>query len=114
MPTATTTRTFRDLKRLALAAHVGGERWAAFWPSVAADVRRMAPYDRRAYRRLVERLLNLVVSGSMDGLEPPGSEPWEADNAEGKRVDLLDGPPPVCEHACRSEDPPECPGSFGR
>jgi len=83
MSTTSDTRpaTFADLLCLALDAHRRGEPWASFWPSVVGTVDLMADGDPERRQRLKDRLLSLLVSGSMDGLEPPGSEPWEADAA---------------------------------
>ena len=76
----------RELERAALAAHARGDRWEAFWKQHAEEVRQAEPYRHAAYRKLVNRLLSLVVSG--DGGPKPfgpttlwGSEPWEHDDA---------------------------------
>ena len=71
----------RTLDRLALDAHRRGDTWATFWASHAEQVRAVDPYNREAYRGLVNRLLCIVVSGTTSGMEPAG-EPW-----------LLDGEP---------------------
>jgi hypothetical protein len=76
--------TFRELEQLAIDAHARGDRWSTFWPSVADDVRRMASYDRRAYHRLVDRLLSTLVSGEDSGIEPPGNGDWELGEDEGE------------------------------
>jgi hypothetical protein len=72
--------TRRDLEHLALAAHARDERWATFWPTVAADVAAIEPYDRDAYRRLVNRLSHLLTCGDVDGLVPVGD--WFTDDVQ--------------------------------
>ena len=69
------------LERLATAAHRRGDTWAAFYPTVAADVAALEPWDRQAYRRLVRRLSRLLTCGDLDG-QPianswPRPEEWE-------------------------------------
>jgi hypothetical protein len=76
-----TTNAYRQLERAALRAHRRGERWASFWPTVAAHVQRAVPYDVGAYHRLVRRLLALLVSGDDSGMMAVGdAEPWDADD----------------------------------
>lgn len=57
----------RTLERAAIAAHARGDRWEAFWRAHAEQVRQAEPYRHAAYRKLVNRLLSLVVSG--DGVQ---------------------------------------------
>jgi hypothetical protein len=68
----------KNLERLALAAHSRDERWQDFWLTVAADVASIEPYDRDAYRRLVNRLSHLLTCGDTDGLVPVGD--WFVDD----------------------------------
>jgi hypothetical protein len=76
----TTTITFRQLENLAIAAHARGESWSTFWETVNKTVARMAEGDPIKFRRLVDRLLSVLVSGDTSGLEPPTTEPWELDD----------------------------------
>lgn len=75
-PAVISNRTLADLFRLARAAHLRGDRWRDFWPTVAADVAHMADGDPVKRRRLVDRLLCLLVSGEDSGLEPPDCDLW--------------------------------------
>ncbi len=74
-------RRFSDLEAAALIAHAAGQPWREFWLTVAGDVAKLKPHHRGRYRRLVERLLHLAVTGDGSGQEPPGSAPWEQDDA---------------------------------
>ena len=76
------TKAIRTLERRALDAPRAGLGWAQFWASNGHAIRDVEPYHRGRYRRLVNRLLALVVSGDCDGMEPAGDtlEPWEADD----------------------------------
>ena len=74
------------LETAAIAAHRRGDRWADFWPTIAADVAAIEPYDRAAYHRLVGRLSHLLVCGDSDGMLPAGAtEPWLDDSAEANK-----------------------------
>ena len=69
------------LEQAAIDAHDRGDTWAEWWEQHRHAVGRIEPYDNRAYRRLVNRLLMLVVSGDTDGQHPAGDpEPWQADD----------------------------------
>jgi hypothetical protein len=75
----------RTLEKAAVAAHARGDRWEAFWKQHAEEVRQAEPYRHAAYRKLVNRLLSLVVSGD-SGPKPFGpamlwadTEPWDDD-----------------------------------
>ncbi|MGD0654659.1 MAG: hypothetical protein ABSA16_09965 [Thermoguttaceae bacterium] len=71
----------KELERLAIGAHRDGELWAAFWQVHAAEIRKAEPYSRQRFKQLVNRLLSLVVSGDLDGQEPPDiTEPWLVDD----------------------------------
>jgi hypothetical protein len=78
MTTTTPPRTFATLERLALAAHVAGDAWREFWPTVASDVARLAGTDRKRLQTIYGALLAIVVSGDQAGMEAPGSCPWDA------------------------------------
>jgi hypothetical protein len=78
--------TTQELERAAVDAHRRGLPWSQFWPTVAADVIRVEPYDRNRYHKLVGRLVALVAAGDVDGAEPaddgwPRPMPWELDDA---------------------------------
>jgi hypothetical protein len=76
----------KELERLAIDAHHRGETWAAFWNQHGNEVKAAEPYNRQRLRRLVNRLLSLVVSGDLDGQEPPSIlEPWELDDSEANK-----------------------------
>jgi len=64
----------RMLELLALDCHRVGSTWAEFWQEHGERVRQTEPYDRGRYRRLVNRLLSLVVSGDTDGQQPVGDD----------------------------------------
>jgi hypothetical protein len=68
------------LENLAISAHRRGDRWVEFWPTVAADVAALEPWDRDAYRKLVSRLSYLLVAGNCDGSEPVGD--WFVDDVQ--------------------------------
>jgi hypothetical protein len=79
----------KALERAARAAHRDGIGWNDFWVTVAEQVRTVAPYDRDAYRRLVERLLHLLTTGEASGQEPAGDVmPWTVDDEAGKPADV--------------------------
>jgi hypothetical protein len=66
-------------------AYVTGTRWEAYWATHHEAIRQAEPYNRRKYRRLVNKLLAILVSGHAE--QTPidtgmlwGSEPWEADD----------------------------------
>jgi hypothetical protein len=77
--TAAQTRppTLAELEVRALEAHRRGVAWGTFWPTVAADARKLAERSPKAYRPIYGHLLALWASGDADGMEPPGSAPWE-------------------------------------
>ena len=60
----------RQLEHAALAAHAAGTAWGDYWQEHQDAIREVQPHDRLAYRRLVRRLLALLVSGDVDGMEP--------------------------------------------
>jgi hypothetical protein len=77
----------RMLELLALDCHHVGSTWDSFWLEHGERVRKVEPYDRARYRRLVRRLMALVVSGDTDGHEPISAGllwgtamPWETDD----------------------------------
>ena len=73
----------KHLERAALVAHARGEQWATYWTAHADAIRAVEPYDRGRYRRLVNRLLSLVVSGDTAGQTAVGDDdavPWELDD----------------------------------
>lgn len=73
----------KQLERRAVEAHRRGESWAIFWGRHGDDVRAVEPYNRGRFRRLVDRLLALVVSGDTDGQQPIGDDDamaWERDD----------------------------------
>jgi hypothetical protein len=80
----------KHLERAALDAHRRGESWAAFWRQHEAAVRRAEPWSQEQYRRLVNRLLHLLVSGDESGMEPVGDdlEPWVRDDEASKPADV--------------------------
>jgi hypothetical protein len=59
--------------QLAREAHRDGVAWSAFWPTVAADCRRLQASCPESYRTLYGRLLAMVVSGDEEGGEPIGT-----------------------------------------
>lgn len=74
------------LEHAAIDAHARGERWEAFWKAHCEQVRQAEPYRHAAYRKLVNRLLSLLVSGD-SGPKPFGpamlwadTEPWADDD----------------------------------
>ncbi len=71
----------KHLERAALAAHARAEQWATFWAAHADAIRAVEPYDYGRYRRLVNRLLSLVVSGDTAGQTAVDDDtmPWELD-----------------------------------
>lgn len=66
----------------AVDAHRLNWTWDRFWQAHGDATRGAEPWNRQRYRRLVNRLLSLVVSGDTGGMEPAGNglEPWEADD----------------------------------
>ena len=76
----------RTLERAALACHRVGSTWDSFWREHGERVKQAEPYDRGRYRRLVNRLLSLVVSGDTAGQTAVGDNdamPWEAADQPG-------------------------------
>ncbi len=71
----------KRLEKLALQAHRHGDDWGTFWPTVAADVNRLHPWNNGDYNKMVNRLLMLLVAGDLDGERPAGDTLWEADDA---------------------------------
>ncbi|MGW8256003.1 MAG: hypothetical protein ACWGMZ_00805 [Thermoguttaceae bacterium] len=75
-----------ELEHKAVEAHRQNMGWLEFWPTVAEDAKRIEPYSREKYRRLVQRLLHLLTTGEPGGEEPPRiAEPWERDDAEASK-----------------------------
>ena len=73
--------TRKQLETAAIQAHRRGDDWKTFWPTVAADVSAMEPWDRDAFHKLVRRLSYLLTCGDCDGVVPVGDgDPWEADD----------------------------------
>ena len=75
----------RQLETAAVSAHAAGLSWSQFWQANGAAVCRAEPWDRLAYRRLVNRLMALLVAGNVDGQEPVDDGldmPWEQDDAQ--------------------------------
>ena len=73
----------------ALAAHHAGTGWTDFWQQYGIQAREAEPYNRRAFHRLVRRLLALVASGDTDGQHPVAvgllwgsSEEWDDDDGK--------------------------------
>jgi len=65
------------------ARNATGTTWCDYWAAHADAVRAAEPYDRGRYRRLVNRLLSLVVSGDTAGQTALGDDdamPWELDD----------------------------------
>ena len=92
IPTQSTQRpiTLAALEARALEAHRDGTNWCQFWPTVAADARKLAERSPNAARPIYGNLLAIVVSGDTDGMEPPGSCEWEQD---GLVADIKSGGP---------------------
>ena len=79
----------RMLELLALDCHRVGSTWAAFWQEHGERVGKAEPYDRARYRRLVNRLLSLVVSGDTAGQQAIGDNnamPWGIDKPSPARM----------------------------
>ncbi len=75
----------RKLEQLALDAHRAGLKWADFWATAVAElVNQACPYDRAAYRRLVQQLSHMVLCGTTSGMLAPGDDdrltPWDEDD----------------------------------
>jgi hypothetical protein len=66
------------LERDALLAHDSGTTWGDYWTAHADAIRATEPQDRSRYRRLVDRLLSLVVSGDTANMDPLDT-PWECE-----------------------------------
>ena len=60
------------LHTAALDAHDRGEHFADFFPTVADQLQKLAPFSREHYRRLHGELLCLVVCGNTDGMFAAG------------------------------------------
>ena len=87
--TTPTTRTWADLQRSAIQAHQASTRWLIFWMDVAPDVAVLHPHNRDQFRKAYQRLMHLWATGDAAGQEPPGSAPWEQDDAAPvERVDF--------------------------
>ena len=73
------------LERLALDAHRDGWTWHQFWREHGEAMKKAEPVNRRAYHRLADHLLALVVSGHVIGHTPVGDDdvmPWERDDRD--------------------------------
>ena len=72
----------KDLEAAARRAHAQGEPWAAFWSQHGNEARALEPWNRARYGRLYRRLMQIVLCGDLDGMEPAGDAPapWEADD----------------------------------
>jgi hypothetical protein len=71
------------LELLAIDCHRMGSTWDLFWREHGERVRQAEPYDRGRYRRLVNRLLSLVVSGDTAGQQAISDDDamsWELDD----------------------------------
>lgn len=66
---STATRNWPQVVRLAINAHRSGVVWDSFWPTVAADCRRLQAACPTSHRSLYGRLLSIVVAGDEDGVE---------------------------------------------
>ena len=66
------TKAERMLELLAIDCHRVGSTWDSFWREHGERIRQAEPYDRGRYRRLVNRLLSLVVSGDTAGQQSIG------------------------------------------
>ncbi len=71
----------KHLERPALQAHRRGDTWATFWQQYGQDAIALEPHHRQRFKRLTDRLLSLVTSGNLDGMEPAG-EPWLGDDVQ--------------------------------
>ena len=81
--------TIKQLERSAIRAHARGVGWNDFWQEHGAKVCRAEPHDRQRFGRLVRRLLALLTSGNLDGMEPAGDAmPWEVNNERDKPADV--------------------------
>ncbi|MCX7425256.1 MAG: hypothetical protein NTW96_06480 [Planctomycetia bacterium] len=81
---------YTDLERLALDAHRNGWSWTQFCRANGEAMRRAEPVNTRAYHRLADHLLALVVSGNADGhhpIDPDAESPWERDDGLGQVSD---------------------------
>ena len=68
------------IEQQAIEAHRHGEGWGDFFERNREAIRQAEPYDRQRYRRLIDHLLSLVVSGDTNGMVAIGDhEPWLAD-----------------------------------
>ena len=80
---------FKTLNAPPLTAHHRGDTWATFWQEHGKQVRQAEPHDRGHFRRLVDRLLCIVVSGDDSGMEAAGDVmPWTVDNDAGEPADV--------------------------
>ena len=73
----------KALERAALDAFQRGETWAAFWEVHGNEVKAAEPWNRRRFKRLVNRLLSLVASGDTAGMMPVADDdalPWALDD----------------------------------
>jgi hypothetical protein len=75
----------KRLEKAAIRAHAAGTSWADFWPTVAAEVSALEPWNNAAFNKIATRLLLLVVSGDWRSKATPAAaegqpEPWERDD----------------------------------
>jgi hypothetical protein len=82
MTESTTRPTLAGLEARAIEAHRRGVAWGTFWPTVAGDVAHLAGVSRRRFHTIYGLLFGLVIAGDLDGQQPPGSSPWECDDAQ--------------------------------
>ncbi|MCX7429058.1 MAG: hypothetical protein NTW96_25955 [Planctomycetia bacterium] len=78
----------KRLEKAAITAYAAGRTWGEFFAEHGQAVAKAAPYDRRAYHQLVDRLLALVVRGDTIGhrpIDPDEEPPWERDDRENQQ-----------------------------
>ena len=79
--------TKQDLEDAARAAHAAGWTWTRFWREHGEAMRRAEPINRRAYHKLADHLLALVVSGNTDGHTPIDDDDVMAGERDDQPVD---------------------------
>jgi hypothetical protein len=83
------TNAVKKLEKAAIQAHEQGTTWAAYWEQYGNDARRLEPYSRKRFRKLVDRLLCLLTSGDDCGTRTlDDSAPWERDDVSAPPADV--------------------------
>ena len=73
-----------ELLRAAHQSHRDNMPWSDFFSQHAEAIRKVEPFDRVRYHRLVGQLMHHVLTGEVSGQYPAGdddaAEPWLADD----------------------------------